>query len=335
MEAKQTYLQDMTERYIYEVTRRLPASQRKDIEKELGTLIEDMLSERTDTPAPEDIDAVLTELGRPAALAEKYNGKKACLIGPAYYNLYIMLLKIVLPATALGICIAMIVGMLTQAPDSLGDAIGSFMGALFSAPLQAFAYITIGFALAERYAKDGKFPKEQPWRPADLPPKPEKGMLIPKSEPIAGMIFTVLAIILFNAAPGLFSIYSVGETTVITPVFELSALQTLLPLLNIIFCMGLLRELLKLVIGRYTLQLAIPSILLHAVSLGLTFWFLSHTEIWNPQLPEALQNLGFPITADDLAGYVRIFVRIILALSVVGFLSESITLLVKAFKYGK
>ena len=116
MESNGKYLEDVTNRYIYQVVKRLGASQREEIKKELMGLIEDMLSERTENPAREDIDAVLTELGRPSELANKYRDSKQYLIGPEYFSLYIFVLKVVLGAVALGMAVAMTVGFITAPP---------------------------------------------------------------------------------------------------------------------------------------------------------------------------------------------------------------------------
>ena len=81
-------MSDLKERYIYAVTHNLPRASRQDIERELDTLIEDMLEARcgNDAPTDKDLRVVLTELGTPAELFRKYSpdaGK--ALIGEGYY----------------------------------------------------------------------------------------------------------------------------------------------------------------------------------------------------------------------------------------------------------
>ena len=83
----------MIDRYIYDVTRRLPKNQRQDIDAELRGLIEDMVEERSPQPEKSDLEAVLTELGRPSALAAKYRGSKRFLIGPELFDVYFLVLK--------------------------------------------------------------------------------------------------------------------------------------------------------------------------------------------------------------------------------------------------
>ena len=71
--------QDLIKRYIYAVTKTLPARMREDVEKELHSLISDMLEERCQDmpPTEHDVLVVLTELGRPAELAAKYRPERA------------------------------------------------------------------------------------------------------------------------------------------------------------------------------------------------------------------------------------------------------------------
>lgn len=75
---------DLTERYIYAVTRRLPRKQREDVSMELRGLIDDMLDERCGdvVPTEKDIRVVLTELGTPQELYARYDEEAdKCLIG--------------------------------------------------------------------------------------------------------------------------------------------------------------------------------------------------------------------------------------------------------------
>ena len=80
---------ELIDRYVYAVTRRLPARLRNDIDKELHSLIEDMLEARCGGLMPEDRDVrvILTELGTPSELAMRYMPEgRDHLIGPAYYS---------------------------------------------------------------------------------------------------------------------------------------------------------------------------------------------------------------------------------------------------------
>ena len=59
---------NLIERYVYDVTRRLPEKEREDVMKELRANIYDMLPEGASEDA---VKKVLYELGSPVSLAEK------------------------------------------------------------------------------------------------------------------------------------------------------------------------------------------------------------------------------------------------------------------------
>ena len=96
---------DLIEVYILEVTRRLPEKSRKDIALELRSTIEDMLP---DHYAEEDVKKALEKLGNPATLASGYRDRPMHLIGPRYYDLYVSLLKMILPIAGVIALISMI-----------------------------------------------------------------------------------------------------------------------------------------------------------------------------------------------------------------------------------
>lgn len=94
----------LIEIYIHEVTRRLPEQTREDIALELRSTIEDMLP---DDPDEQEVKAVLAKLGNPAVLASEYRDQPMHLIGPRYYELYLTLLKMIIPIAVVVSLIAM------------------------------------------------------------------------------------------------------------------------------------------------------------------------------------------------------------------------------------
>ena len=65
--------------------------QRADIQRELNSLIADMLEERSQGGAvsKSDVEGVLLELGHPDMLASKYRGQKRYFIGPSVFVPYL------------------------------------------------------------------------------------------------------------------------------------------------------------------------------------------------------------------------------------------------------
>lgn len=79
---------------IQEVTRSLPEKNREDIALELRSTIADMLPEHY---GEEEVKDVLGKLGSPVKLAANYQERPLFLIGPRYFDIYVMLLKFLLP----------------------------------------------------------------------------------------------------------------------------------------------------------------------------------------------------------------------------------------------
>lgn len=296
--------QELTERYLYAVTKRLPAAQRADIEKELRGLIEDMLADRTaDAEAtPKDVESVLLELGKPAELAAKYRGSKDYLIGPDYFALYIMVLKIVLAGVSGGLTIALLVGFIAGERANIFGSIGNYFSSLISALFQAFGWVTVIFAIMQKY--NAKIDEEnKTWNPKELPEVPEKKARINKSEPIAGIVFTVLALLLLNTVPGIIGVFWLGEAQAHIPVFDMTVFTRMLPLINVVFALSILKEVIRLVIEKYNLKLAAAVTVINAVSLMIVLYVFSSPAIWNAEFITQLQAIkGFEMPADfDLA----------------------------------
>jgi hypothetical protein len=322
---------DLIDRYVYQVTKRLPEAQRADIEAELRGLIDDMLEARGSVPTQNDVIEVLRELGRPAELAAKYSGTKRYLIGPEYFDLYLLVVKIVLAATAFGMTLALIIGYATTPTTSIPGAIANFFASIISTLVQAFAWVTGIFALIERWAK-GSPAKAMPWNPADLPPVPTQKTTIKRSEPIVGIVFTVLFLVLLNAAPQLFSAYlSVDGALRVVPVFDLTVFWRLLPLIDVMFCLGIVKELLRLITGRYTLGLSLGIVVLNVASMIMFITLFGPSSgIWNPNFMAQIgTEWSLSASAANLWSAVP---KILVGLCIFGNVVDSIQVIVRAVR---
>lgn len=144
---------ELIELYIQEVTRRLPEKNREDIALELQSTIEDMLP---DDYTEQDVKEVLLKLGDPVTLASGYRDRPMHLIGPRYYDVYISLLKMILPIAAVISLIALI------GENVFGDIgektiievvimlIGKGIAGIISTGIQVFFWLTLLFAILER-----------------------------------------------------------------------------------------------------------------------------------------------------------------------------------------
>ncbi len=329
---------DLIDRYVYAVVKRLPGQQREDIEKELRGLIDDMLADTAgdEEPRVEDIQEVLKELGRPSMLAAKYSGEKLYLIGPEYFDLYILIMKIVVIVAAAGTAMSQIIGYIVTPPEKIWEAIGMFFAASIGAAVQSFAVITIIFAAIERFSDRKEKIKAPDWRPSDLPPIPTQKARISKSEPIIGIIFGVIAIILFNVAPWLIGANDFSTRTFV-PLFNLDVLLKMMPLINAIFALGILKEVVRLVIGRYNFRLAAAVVIINILSLITYLYVFIPPEIWNMDFMMSLNALyGFEWAAGAEAEHVwSIVIKVIIGLAIFGNIIDTITTIVRAARHSE
>lgn len=321
---------EFIDRYLYAVTKHLPAKSRRDIERELRGLITDMLEERCGDlpPAERDIRVVLTELGTPTELAQQYGpDHDKYLIGPAYYAKYKLVLKIVLPCVLFGMTVAGVIN-LTMPDTQIGfSTIMKWIGTLLSAPFGAFAFVTLLFAAFER---QGVRLDDLEDSLAALPPVPKKNERVPKGECIVGIVFSVLFAVLFLTVPQIFSgVFESGA--VIVPVFQIERVRELAFLVIGLMALSVAGDSFKLYEGRYTRRVAAATCVFNGLTAALGAALLMDARLWNPAILTHLNKL----TEND-AFLSALFERLPLLLLLVFLAALALdtgTTVYKAFRY--
>ena len=333
---------ELIKRYAYAVAQKLPEAQRADIEKELQGLVEDMLEERTQgrEATGEDVEAVLRELGNPGDMADRYRGSQRCLIGPVLFPTYLTVLKIVMGALGIAMLVVFLIQTLS-APDQIIAHFGDSLSTLLMGWLQAFAWVTIIFGVFD-YTGGQKIRKEletiREWNPTDLPQLPDTQNHIPRSDPIASIIFTVLFIVLFSFSIHLFGLWVFSEHsgTIVIPFFNLEVFQRFLPFIVALMVAGILVEVGKLLTGKWTLQLLALDSLVHILNFILAIVMFSGMAIWNPQFLQQLAGSGMaPLgseTLNALSGVWNFITQNVIYLIGFGFAIQIIATAVKAVK---
>ncbi len=299
----------LIERYLYDVVRRLPEKQRKDIEEELRTLIEDMAEERAAGGEVTDdiIKSVLSELGDPAKLAGKYRGEGDCLIGGIYYSLYCQVLKIVLICVAAGMVLATGINFfVTATTDSVDGWIQSMTGSfidiasIVSALVQAVGFVTIIFWIMQK--KQVKPDKEFiNWDISKLPHIPDKKAVISKGDSIVGIVFGILVIVMFIFAPqfmGAWITNATGEVISI-PALDLAIWSSVLPLMITSIAAGIIDDLTKLINGRYNAVVMIVNLITNCIVIAMTFLIFKGHQIWNPSFLTEITSLSKKVMVAD------------------------------------
>jgi hypothetical protein len=311
----------MLERYVYAVTKRLPHNQREDIAQELRGLIGEM-AESTG-----DIETVLRELGDPALLADTYRGEARYLIGPRYYDFYIMVLKIVGFAVTLGIAIALGIGFFFNTPQSVGQMFGRLLETLFGAYAGAFTWITIMFWGIERYrSSKGIDEPLESWRLDDLPEVPQRSAIIPRTEPIVSLVFLVIFFAVLNSTPWLLRILDWRDSVYIINPFIPEVFKKMLPLFNLTIVIAMGIEFAKLYTGVQSKRLAVLTIGLKLVSLAISLYIVAGSGIWNPSF---VQDLAYMLQKEPneipfLGRFWEFFPSFLVIVMVLGYVVETI-----------
>lgn len=330
---------NLIDRYIYAVTKSFADKQRAEIEKELRANIEDMVELNMGPESDDDkVKKALLALGDPEAIADAYRGSQRYLIGPRYYETYLLVLKIVTGAVLGGVSIAIFIESFFATDPDIAKLAVNYLASLFGAALQAFAWTTISFAIAERIgAKDSENASGKgKWDLSQLPVLPPPKAVISLAESIVSIVFTTVfysvIIILLYSAPDVFAAYlSEGGEIVIIPIFDADAIQRYTGLFIAIFVVSILKEVLKLYYRRWMLKLAVICIILTALATGMALMIFTDPGIWNPNFAADVARYSF--TNFDFAGlWAKIKTAPAVIIVFTGVL-EIITALVKGLKY--
>ena len=284
---------ELIELYIQEVTRRLPEKNREDIGLELQSTIADMLPENH---TEQDVKAVLLKLGDPVTLASGYRDRPMHLIGPRYYDVYISLLKMILPIAAVISLIALIGdNPFRDTENTVVDAIlkiiGKGIAGIISTSIQVFFWLTLSFAIVERLdpskdqsplTKDSK-----PWTPENLKdiPNISKIKAVPMIEVFASLLgLSVFAALYFNAE-NLLGVYEKrnGSLIFVTPSFNQDVLNSYWMLVSCVFIIGVLLAIYKLFLRQWTLKLAIFHAIYQLLSTLTFIIIISNPNLLNPE----------------------------------------------------
>ncbi|WP_173915369.1 hypothetical protein [Halobacillus sp. Marseille-Q1614] len=301
---------NLIEVYLQEVERRLPERNREDILLEIRSTIEDMLP---DGYTEEDVKEVLKKMGNPILLAGGYRDRPMHLIGPRYYDMYISLIKMILPIAAVISLISLVSEFfLTPAEgNSFIDIILTFIGKgvsrIIEVGIQVFFWMTLTFSVIERVDKEND---QQPltsdgkkWTPDQL----KKVSYVPKKRAISlaevfgTLLWTAIwATVYFNAGRLLGIYENQGNgLTFVAPSLNQDVLNSFWPPIIIVIGLEIGLALFKMVQRQWTKQLAWYN-LIQEVMGALVFVFIITTSgLFNPEFVSYTADL-FNVTAEQV-----------------------------------
>lgn len=212
---------NMVERYIHQVGQYLPQKERAEIEAELRSQINDQLEDRYgDKATPEQVAAVLVELGHPRRMAASYSGDQY-LIGPVLYPFMMMVLRrgwMIIPVVV--VIVHAVLALFAESPVSLINLFLDMAGGVVQALLMFSAIVVLIFALIERSGEDidELTGQEKAFNPADLPDVGQPGG-VDRIEAIFGIAFGafwVFVLLYFLRVGGLTMFFNLGDAATMT-----------------------------------------------------------------------------------------------------------------------
>lgn len=298
----------MIDLYIQEVTRRLPEKGLQDIALELRSTIEDMLP---DDYTEEDVKPVLEKLGNPAVLASGYLDRPMHLIGPRYFDIYINLLKMILPIAAAISLISLIADSIISYSGEeavlnvILNAIGFGVWRILSTGIQVFFWLTVVFAIIERTDhRKSQTPLTacfKEWTPDDLYHIPyiPKEKAISKVEVFLGLLWTAIwASVYFNAS-SLLGVYEKGSNGLefVMPSLNQDVLISYWPLVILVLGLEIAIDMYKLITGQWTRKIAVLNTVMQVVSSIVFIIIISNDQLFNPKFVAYTGDL-FSLTGD-------------------------------------
>ncbi|MCL2474929.1 MAG: hypothetical protein FWF37_02195 [Chloroflexi bacterium] len=325
-------MNELIQRYIYDVIRRLPNEERTQIHDELYWQIQDMLPSNASI---EDINIVLNNMGSPAKLAEKYRAHSRYMISPAIYDTHNKTLWTV--TLVLSIVIAFLVLAFKLFDVSTDPTFMNILGAILLSLLLgsilgffiSFTIVTISFYIYENSNKNHQSKK---WTTADLPAIQEvKGYSFTKSSRMRGLIVTIiLGGLTFLFVASLYQYvgwYENGQN--IYPLFDSQVMHTYLPLVLLIAGIAVTLACLKFLATKWNRWLVFVNFVYHILLMIVTLSFINQPNTFSTAFKEQMAQ-NFNINMFDMLSY---WDRGIFIVSVIFVLLAIISVAVNIWQY--
>jgi hypothetical protein len=179
------------------VGRNLPQKERKEIEDELRSLIQDQLDDRyKGSPTDDDVVELLEELGEPRKMAASY-GREQYLIGPDLYPTMVRVLQHGwMLVSFVVVFVSVLLAFLTSEENTL---LGLFLDTVFAVVQANFIYsgiVVLIFAI--RQHTGGELEQaNQAFNPLDLPPVDDPAA-VERGEVAASIAFGIFGVLVFT-----------------------------------------------------------------------------------------------------------------------------------------
>ncbi|PKN91401.1 MAG: hypothetical protein CVU44_20015 [Chloroflexi bacterium HGW-Chloroflexi-6] len=245
---------NLIDRYISHVGKHLPEKSREDLKREIRSLVEDTLEDRSKElgrPVDEALTVdVLKEFGRPEKMAASYVPERY-LISPRMFPIFWLVVRIVASVLLAIMLVKLFIGF-GQADANYAQLLIQMVIDFAAGAISAFGNIVLVFAAIQYFIPElgQQLDKEDEWNPLKME-KIESDDELSRFEQVFGITFSVIGLALFNFFPELlgFGFVNNGEWMML-PAFS-KAFFSYLPWINLIWGAEIILSLFLLIQGRW------------------------------------------------------------------------------------
>lgn len=270
-----------------------------------------------DNYGEEEVKAVLEKLGSPVTLASGYRDRPMHLIGPRYFDVYVTLLKMILPIATVISLISVIAEYFIgyNGQDTVINVVLNILGygiwRMVEVGIQTFFWLTVVFAVIERIYK-GKDEKPltsslMKWTPDDLKniayiPKKKA---ISKCEVFGNLMWLAIWATLYFHAYHLVGVYEGGGDglELIASAFNQEVLLQYWPIVVIVIGLEIALSIYKLIKGQWTKRMAISNTVLQLIGTIVFIVILINSNLLSQDFIMYMTDL-FTITANQFTAWI-------------------------------
>ena len=304
---------EYAESYVYEVLKRIPKKMRKSAKVE----IEQKIAEMSGNDERNVMD-VLTKLGDPAEYAKRYNKNNSKIIGSAYLETYLAVLK---PTIT---CFAIVAALLAVFKASAGfnideylqtnsyvDYAISFSVLLFEYVLSAcfFSAIVVTVIFAFLQQRKNKKMRQGGWNPESLKPLKNAKKKVDIGRCLTEMVVSSVLVGALLLWPKLFGVYATDSSNTVHFVSLLNqdARNSIILLALGILLAVFVRNIVELISGIYTKKVIFFSILFGLIGLGLAVFLIWQVPFLNYEFPKELLSVKPELDKDGYESFANFY----------------------------
>ena len=285
---------NLIKRYVYAVSSQLPRKMQAEVEKELESMIDEMLEAKCgdSEPTKEDIKNVLLELGLPEELASKYVGDEdKSLLSGIYFFWFKKIVKLVLPIAMIGTAAGIIIAGVIQNAGAQGTVLVTFelVAKAFAGALNAAVYATVCIGITFFIMERKKANVNEDDFFAILPEVPDKQLLIKPSEPIFNIFWAVAAAVIMLIFPHIIGVFQQGFGW--TPLFSVEYIHAFWYLIVAWMVIAIIGELIKLAERCYNKKVAAVVIIGDIGIIAIVIAFFINDKLINPNFANEVARI--------------------------------------------